>query len=322
MLSLEKIEAERLVSLDLDGLQLFSRYRRHRLFSADELRAIARAEFRDAAEKGVAFALVQGEAVLGLCVAYPLEWDSTHFGLSMGRVVLNAAPDVPGASLSDLVQRTLQAGLRNFELRHVSCEVDIDDYACLNVLLGRGFEILDLKRTWCASRLREDIDFVRNRRSVRPYCAQDAGAVEQILQNTHFPSRFARDPFLDPSRVRNMYELWFRRLLDKSLAGRALAVVFERQGSVVSCGAIDEVDFSFAGLRQTMMSGGLYACTSRGVGGYAPIMHHLTSESIRRHGVVDTTASLNNTAVARVLDGFRSYSGSVIRYCLRLNASG
>lgn len=321
MVSPESIPVERLSHLHFDKLQLFSRYRRHRVFTAEDLLAIAKAEFRDAAEQGVAFGLVREGALLGLCVVRPLDWDSSHFGLSMGRLMLSAAPGVDDADLDRLVQSTLREALPVLDLWHLSCEVDIDDYACLNALLRARFDILDIKRTWCTTRLRPDIDVVRNVRSVRPYRATDLPVVREMLADIHFPSRFSRDPLLSPGLVSTMYEKWFHRLLEQSLAGDALAMVFERQGRVVACGAVDEVDFGFAGLGQKMMSGGLYACTRGGVGGYAPVMHTLISESVRRNGIGDTTASLNNTAVARVLEGFRSYSGSVIRYALRLNAS-
>lgn len=307
-----------IVAADLFSLRIFSRFRRHPGFSAADQLTIFRQELIEALEQGGAcHALFLNEQLVAVLSVKSLGWDSEHFGLPMARMQIAAVDNTPADYISELVDAVAKQFRQRSAARHYSLEVDIDDYPCLNGAVGAGFQIMDVKRTYCAQRLREDLDFIRLSSRVRPFCEADRDAVRSLVAQVDFVSRFSRDVTLDAARSRALYQLWFESLL-KEGDSSVIALVFQRAGKVAACGVIEETDLSRYGVSKRLFSGGLYASGSSGAGGYIPVMHALTTEAARRHGIVDTTVSLNNTAPCRVLESFRSYSGTVTRYALRL----
>lgn len=307
-----------IVAADFSGLQLFSRFRRHPGFSVADQLTIFRHELLEALDQhGFCEALFLEDRIIAVVAVRLLSWDSDHFGLPMARMHIAAAETATADAISELVNSAAAQFRRRSAAQHYSLEVDIDDYSCLNGALGAGFQVMDLKRTYCARRLREDIDFIRLSSRVRPFREEDRDAVRALVAQVDFVSRFSRDCTLDGDRARTLYQRWFERLLREGDSA-VIALVFQRAGKVAACGVIEETDLFRYGVSKRFFSGGLYASASSGAGGYIPVMHALTTEAARRHGIVDTTVSLNNTAPCRVLESFRSYSGTVTRYALRL----
>lgn len=317
-LRINALNSADIVAADFSGLQLFSRFRRHPGFSTEDQLTIFRHELLEALDQeGACEALFLEDRIVAVLAVRPLRWDSDHFGLPMARMQIAAADTTPVSAIAELVSRSAAQFRKNSAVRHYSLEVDIDDYCCLNGALGAGFQVMDLKRTYCARKLRDDIDFIRLSSRVRPFREEDRDAVRALVAQVDFVSRFSRDNTLDGERARVLYQRWFESLL-KEADSSVIALVFQRAGKVAACGVIEETDLSRYGVQKRFFSGGLYASGSSGAGGYIPVMHALTTEAARRHGIVDTTVSLNNTAPCRVLESFRSYSGTVTRYALRL----
>lgn len=315
-LRINALNSADIVAADFSSLQIFSRFRRHPGFSAADQLTIFRHELTEALDQGGACrALFLDGRIVAVLSVRQLNWDSEHFGLPMARMQIAAADAVPVDAIAELVGNAAVQFRQH--ARHYSLEVDIDDYSCLNGALTAGFQVMDLKRTYCAQRLREDIDFIRLSSRVRPFREEDRDAVRALVAQVDFVSRFSRDNTLDGERSRALYQRWFESLL-KEGESSVIALVFQRAGKVAACGVIEETDLSRYGVSRRLFSGGLYASGSSGAGGYIPVMHALTTEAARRHGIVDTTVSLNNTAPCRVLESFRSYSGTVTRYALRL----
>lgn len=294
-------------------LSRYSRYRRYPGFSIEDTGAIAHAESGKASN---AMAVVSASGIVdALAYLYPLDWDSSHFGRPMYRL------DVLSGGVEDVaVCRSLvEALLRSSSLpegAHISAEIDIDDYCALNGVLACGFEILDLRRTYCTNRMRQDIDFVRMRSRVRYYRNDDHDAVMALVRSTRFPSRFLRDSFIPLPHVVSMYEKWFAGLLEQH-GSSSNVVVYERHGEVVGCGAIGEKTLYLPGREKRFRTGSLYAGRPDAVGAYTPVLYQLIVDALQSHGLVDTTVSLNNVTVCRVLEGFRSYKSAAASYSTR-----
>lgn len=302
--------------LSLSSLAVYSRFRRHPGFSKDDISLIDEVIIKKSISlSGSGFFIASGSVVQALGVINPTPWESDFFGLPMGRLHCYVADSVSDADLDCLVGAALRQAVVVDGVQHVSIDVDIDDYRVLNSLLRNGFEILDLKRTYFTNRLSAGSDYERFSGAVRGYCLSDADAVNAIIESTHFDTRFTRDRFLDAQKSARLYRDWFSRLI--SDAGHSSqVVVFERQGRVVGCGGIGEMDFSSYGLDRKMRTGSLYACSSDGVGGYGPVLYCLTRDALLSHGLVETTVSLNNAAAVRVVEGVRP-NRSVTSYALR-----
>ena len=137
----------------------------------------------------------------------------------------------------------------------------------------------------------------------------------RLVRETDFPSRFSRDPHLQPKKVKALYEKWFHNLLADPNAN---AIVYERQGAILACGAIGQVNYAYAGLAQCLRTGSLYAGNAKAVGAYTPVLFRLIMDALDSHGLVDTTVSMNNVAACKILEGFRSYKSAAAAYSLRL----
>lgn len=304
--------------LDLSGVIEFSRLRRYPGFSSSEITAILHADLLTwLSNQGKCRAIVNDDArVTALTCIHPIEWDSAHFSIPMLRLQMQCSTITTIEQCRQLAIATLSDAMIK-PGDHISTEVDIDDYNTLNGLLSLGFQILDLRRTYCTNRMRQDIDFLRMRSRVRHYEPSDYEAVISLARKTSFPSRFTRDPHIAPEKTSAMYEKWFHNLLNSPSSN---AVVYERNGKVVACGAIGEIDFGYAGLVKKIRTGSLYAGGRDAVGAYPPVLYQLIIEALESHGLVDTTVSMNNVTVCRVLEGFRSYKSAAASYSLRLIA--
>src|SRR5690606_30666922 len=124
-----------------------------------------------------------------------------------------------------------------------SCEVDIDDYSCLNALLGLGAEVMDIKREYRWTSLK-GIRAPKFLSLVREYHPSDKAQCIQLLAETNFESRFSRDTLLNPSKTKELYQLWLEKLLDSDNSDR-IALVVEKNGQVQACGTIEQQDLSY-----------------------------------------------------------------------------
>jgi len=298
-------------------LDFFSRFRRHPGFSVDDLFSICSHDAMSVMLKArCGVVCIDGNDRISLILAITdLPWESDFFGIPMGRLYLFKAPSFPLDRLSVLVSDLVQTSVRDHGIVHVSIDVDIDDYSVLNCLIKHDFEILDLKRTYFTNFLEVESIYKKGLSSVRGYVPDDFSAVDEILKEVSFETRFTRDRYLDRCVADQMYREWFYRSLEKS-GKTANVAVYERLGRVVACGGIGELDFSRYGLAKKLRTGSIYACSRRGVGGYGPVLYQLTSDALRTHGLVETTVSLNNSAAVRVVEGVRP-NRSVTTYCLR-----
>lgn len=298
------------------GLEFYSRFRYHPGFSLADISRMSSIDFsllfND--ENSGFFVMSSGE-VIALCVVVKSVWETGYFDVPMARLYCFAAVDFDENLLSELVDKSLRHAFEKSGTCHFSIDVDIDNYKVINSLSGNGFEILDLKRTYFTNKLGTNPEFSRSVARVRNYTDADADVVREIIAAAKFETRFTRDRFLRKDASDALYQQWFLNLVKDSGSGSHV-VVFERMGRVVGCGGIGEMSFSRYGIDRKMRTGSLYACSSEGVGGYAPVLYRLTSDAIASHGLVETTVSLNNASAVRVVEGVRP-NRSTTSYAMR-----
>lgn len=301
----------------LARIRWYSRYRRHPGFAENEIHAYQTARFKEACRHAVAGRfLVADGALQAYALVVPAEWDSSHFGLSMATVRMGGDPDIDVVRLAPVLEAAIADARAGHSVRHFSVELDCDDYTSINAAIRCGFEILDLKRTYCTNRLYLNPTYEKFGSSIRPYRQEDFADIQHILRTVRFESRFTRDRVLDPGKSQELYTHWFNTLLGQ--AGTATSImVGERNGTVVACHALGEVDLSAYGVSRKVRAGSLYACTGAGAGMYGPILYRSTRLALVSHGIVEATVSLNLPVTARVVEGLRP-NRAVTSYSLRL----
>lgn len=313
---MQDLSTDAVVGSDFSDLVAHSRYRRHPRFSFDMLVAQQKGAVADClARQGFACVLGPAERPIGLIAYKFLEWDTAHFGLPMGRLLVGRAPGTDAAawrlSLAEVVER-----IRMLGCQHLSIDVDIDDYTTLHSLCALGFEILDIKRTFVTHVCKRVPAYERFSGDIRLGQPGDHTAILDILQDVNFASRFTRDPLLDAARARQMYEMWLRNHLQNLSSGRALAIVLARRGRVEACGLLGETDFRNCGFDYRVRSGSLYVSRRESTGAYGPVIYHMTRKALKSHDAVEATVSLNNSAAMRVVENIRPNQSTMV-YSLR-----
>lgn len=298
------------------SLRIFSKFRRHPGFSETDIAAINHYDAMSVTQSSICGRLhVSGHTAAALVTVNALPWESGFFGMRMGKLYFSSAPGLPEDTRSALLADTLQSATREHGISHLSIDVDIDDYTSLNCLLKHGFEIMDLKRTYFTNAINSTAHLEKGSTFVRPYDKSDLDAVTTIVEQARFETRFTRDKYIDAALANKMYKQWFHQIIAQ--AGQtANVIVYTRNGHVVGCGGVGEMDFLKYGLDNRLRTGSLYASLPSGIGGYGPVLYRLTTDAIRSHGVIEATVSLNNSAAARVVEGIRP-NRSVSVYCLR-----
>lgn len=140
---------EEISRLNLNALTIHTRYRGHPELSETDHQNLFRHELTVAVNSGgVCAGVYRNSEVVAICAIAPLAWDTQHFGLPMAKLTVAATGAEQSSPLLHLLKETISVGSGKTGRMHLSCEVDIDDYPCLNVLLGLGAEIMDIKREY------------------------------------------------------------------------------------------------------------------------------------------------------------------------------
>lgn len=309
---------EEIPGLDLSELVIHTSYRGHPQLGHQDHEALFRHELLSAAEDGgMCASITIADKVSAACSLKPLVWDSEHFGMPMAKLSLAASSGCTPDKLLDLLRSLLSASPKAKPGLHVSCEIDIDNYLCLNTLLDLGAKIFDIKREFrCVSLSQVHTPKLLSR--VRAFQPEDKVAVMQLLDSSGFETRFSRDPVLDPGKTAAMYRRWLEKLLDGNADDR-IALVMERNEKVHACGAIERRNLGSAGVDLQLMTGGIYISSPSGIGSYYPILYSLIAEAAKRNMTSQTCVSLNNHSATRVLEKMNVGTASV-RYAMRLLA--
>lgn len=256
---------------------------------------------------------VSQEACVGI---NPLPWDSQHFGLPMARLEVLAKEGANTGAIMVLVCEAVAEFKHSTGCQHFSIEVDVDNYPVMNACFAAGFEVLDYKRTYFTNRLNAKYRYDVMATAIRPYHPNDKEVILALFQATVFQTRFTRDIYLDQVKAQQLYVLWAEKLL-AAYPETSNVLVYERNNKIEACGAIGEKDLTPLGVNRMYASGSIYAASTRGAGAYGAVLWRLTEEALTKHGLVDTTVSLNSSAATRVLEGVRP-NRSVTHACLRL----
>lgn len=294
----------------------FSRYRRYPGFNAQDCLNIFQGSLIELAKTswGVAVREHQG-ALQFLAIVVPLPWDSQHFGMPMARLHVWIASPVFASEEVEALSRLLSRVQHEYGCRHVSMDVDIDNFSVMNAVLGLGFEVMDFKRSYFTNVHNRHAENEKGLSRVRYYAPADYATVMGLLDEVQFETRYTRDCRLDRQRSQAAYHVWMEGML-RNEAGANLLLVSERSDGVVACGAMGELDFGKYGINRKVRTNSLFACSKMGIGDYGAILTRLTQESLKTHDLIDGAMSLNNASAIRVVEGVRP-NRSVTLLCLR-----
>lgn len=174
--------------------------------------------FTDAAESGGTTLVVEsGEAVIGGVAIARSDWESSIYGMSMGRIAFgfisaDDRSDLAREAAASLVEGTGSA-LDKMAIRHCSAFIMAEDVALTHALEGAGWRLMDstLELGWeCGRTAAPGTD---GRVVVREPVAADSATLEDLARDsfTHtIRTRFGNDPWLPLARTGDLYARWLR----------------------------------------------------------------------------------------------------------------
>jgi len=205
---------------------------------------------------------------LGFCVCYPMRWDSKHYGMKMGRLDLSFSKRMTERESAYILKSIVdEAKNRNYDYLCISVvgSSDVDVF-----LLDFGFTLIE-----------KTVNYLPNNKAFQEYCfngadlalpslirefeSNDWDQVEAIIESTHFPSRYTKDPVFEPSKVVDMYVCWLKNLAKNINYNKLFVSIVNKQ--VVACGGVsiieDLADSGFLLLGNSILASSV---TSMGVG--------------------------------------------------------
>lgn len=168
-------------------------------FGLADASELARRELRDLA--GDRFLTLPGQD--GTAAWRVLGWDSSIFGLSMGRLDLLWARDERPESLRSLLRLVIEDA-RSQGIRHLAVRMKLARTVSIQVLEEFGFRYVDSLHTLC----RTGAVVPQPGLAVRPPRPEDLPVLLRMARHAFSQNRFASDPHLSADKAGDVYEQW------------------------------------------------------------------------------------------------------------------
>jgi hypothetical protein len=282
----------------------FKTYRNYRILSRRKQSAVMRAEIDRVRQTSGSFAVVAGERADGaVAIARPLAWDSTFFGVPMGRIdFLLRSPDATSECLRRVVNEALD-GFRGAGVKHVAAKLDVADVDAVNAVESAGFRLMDALVTYIAHPRRPPMRRVKEVGHIRPFESADAQQVLEVTAEAYrdFRGRFQRDPHLPPARSAEFYLEWARQCIAGVMADR-IYVSDDGHGRVIGWASVKRAEPVSTAGEIVVSSGSLGACRPDRPGAYAALIGTAAIENHAAGALTEASTQNFNFAMIRVLE--------------------
>ena len=282
----------------------FKSYRHYRVLPRKAQNAVMMAEIEatlNHADGLVLHTTEQGKPAVA--VARHLAWDSSFFGIPMGRIEYVLAPGSSASSTTQALIATTCRELRARGVRHVSARADVEDVALVAALESQGFRLVDALVTYTTRPGKEPPNEVRQVGTIRDFRADDGPELVRIAAEAYrgFRGRFHLDPHIPDERCDAFYTEWARQCVAGTMADTVLVsegsqgqllgfLAFRRREPVSSVGGVP------------VFGGGLGACRSDTPGAYAGLIRAGTLWAHERRGVAECQTQNYNFPTIRIYE--------------------
>lgn len=273
----------------------------HLFFSKNEVISIRHGliESLISEKKNVSFSITKSGKLQGYCLCYHLDWDSSHFGLNMGRIECGFTDEIDIATIQDALSKITRMAKSQLHINHISISIDCDDTRLLQAAINTGFLLIDTKSTYIAAPLGEK----RNEKGghkIRTYSENDREAVLKIIGSLTFPSRYTRDNMLDQTKVSEMYKKWGERAISER--GNGIVIVHANHGLPTSFASLSIKEEKGTDGTITYLGNSLIACTKAGMKSAYAMVARGINEGLKSHPFIEFNTSNNNAPMIRILE--------------------
>jgi len=281
----------------------FKPYRQYRTHSRRQQQAILLAE-ADAvvAAPGTFSVWLDGPAPRAAVLGRSLPWDSTYFGVPMGRVdYVLTTPETTGDERRAVIAAAVAAA-RAGGLRHLTARVDGGDLETLAALEDAGFRTMDVLATYIMRPGKDTPRDVRTVGPIRPATPADTDAILDITREAYdgYRGRFHLDRAIAPDRADAFYLEWARQCVAGVMAD-VLMVSEDSDGRVIGYLAHRRRQPAST-LGMPIYGGGLGACRRDTPGAYASLIRDSALWAHGQGAVAECQTQHANFAVIRVYE--------------------
>ena len=252
------------------------------------------------------------DALRGLCVLEPLDWDSRVLGFSAARLDVVCAP-ASEATTAAVIEPAIAAA-RHLGIRHLSARVDAADDAAIHALEAAGFLNVDALLTFAAGPTVLLDAAAHAGIPMRIASPADASPVAAIAERAFRHGRFHSDPDITPERASGVYRTWATACCEGSAADAV--IVAEPGGEIAGFVACRMLADTAAHLDRATGTIPLIATSERSQGqgiGAALVAAAAAWFRGRQAAAVEIGTQLRNVPAARLYErcGFRLVGGSL-----------
>lgn len=255
-------------------------------------------ELEAATAHGTLLAAWAGDDPVGVGFVEPLAWDTSFFGLPMGRIGPLVVDAQGQQGLDPLLDALLKAA-GDLGLRHLAVKVDCGHLEAVQALEARGFRLMDCLVTYLYD-TQDPPPGTKQLVLVRDYRTGDRETVLAIAERMYgnYAGRFARDPWLPPEATRRFYVEWVRNACAGEMADRFL--VGERGGRVVSFLAYRRIPSVFEATGIRIAGQGISAVLPEGIGSYPALLATAMATDQPNYDFAEFDTPIENTLPQRV----------------------
>jgi hypothetical protein len=282
----------------------FKPYRNYRLLSRQRQSKVMHAEVDATLRAPDGFGLVvERSAAAAIAFGKRLSWDSTFFGVPMGRIeYLLRSSDADRATVRAAVQSALDR-FRALGICHVAIRLDVGDAETLTIVEDEGFRLMDAIVTYISHPKQPPPRAPKAVGLIRPFVDGDLDQVLEITRDAFqdFRGRFQADPHLPRDRSEEFYLEWARKCCSGEMAERTLVAdgggrqligwaSVRRAEPVTSVGGVG------------VSSGSLGACRPERPGAYAGLISAIATENHAAGVLTEAQTQNANFPMIRVLE--------------------
>jgi hypothetical protein len=297
---LHTLPRERLLAL-VEAFE-FKPYRHYRTFTRKQQAAVLAAEIDQALSAAPFGEWATRDGDEAGVVARRLPWDSTFFGVPMGRIdyVLSSA----GATVEHIesaVTGTMRAA-RAAGVRHLAARVDVADLRTMSALEAAGFRTMDALVTYIMRPGKDAHPEVRLVGSIRDATPDDTAAIVAITADAYrgYRGRFHLDPHLSSERADALYLEWARACASRTMADTVI-VAEDATGEISGYLAYRRRE-PVSGIAFPVFGGGLGAVRRDSPGAYTGLIQEGSRRAHTAGAVSECQTQNYNFAVIRVYE--------------------
>lgn len=229
----------------------FNDYRNHRLFSEEQRVNYLMGEISDSVDNNDYVIVAKDkDNIVGLASLIKLPWDTKHFGFKMaqiGYLITNKSYTIP-IDTKDILLSFILKLCKKEAIKHLSCQVESNDFSSSHCLEQKEFKIVDTLVTYLFTQKHEIPNF-KSIYKVRLFKKEDLEDLIIIAKNGFSNGRFHIDSYFPKDKAELLYIEWIKNCCKGQLADKVFVAEKEDRAVGFFTYKLDNKLLKFTGIK-------------------------------------------------------------------------